>query len=135
MKWNLLLLIIGIALPSFFYAQNTNAVSGDNAEYEFSELDEQPQFQGGTDGLVKYLSENIKYPKKAEKKGITGKVYVQFIIDKTGKVVDVVAINGIEKSLDKEAIRVIKTMPKWKPAMKNGNPVKVKYTIPISFKL
>ncbi len=136
-KFRLLLLLIGIAIPSLFYAQdkqNGNAVQGKDAEYAVSELDSQPEFPNGNDGLVKYLSENIKYPKKALKNGITGKVFVQFVIDKTGKVTNVVAVRGVEKSLDKEAVRVIKSMPKWKPGMKDGQPVKVKYTIPINFK-
>ena len=136
-KFRLLLLLIGIAIPSLFYAQdkqNGNAVQGKDAEYAVSELDSQPEFPNGNDGLVKYLSENIKYPKKALKNGITGKVFVQFVIDKTGKVTNVTAVRGVEKSLDKEAVRVIKSMPKWKPGMKDGQPVKVKYTIPINFK-
>ena len=132
-----LLLLIGIAIPSLFYAQdkqNGNAVQGKDAEYAVSELDSQPEFPNGNDGIVKYLSENIKYPKKALKNGITGKVFVQFVIDKTGKVTNVTAVRGVEKSLDKEAVRVIKSMPKWKPGIKDGQPVKVKYTIPINFK-
>ena len=136
-KFRLLLLLIGIAIPSLFYAQdkqNGNAVQGKDAEYAVSELDSQPEFPNGNDGIVKYLSENIKYPKKALKNGITGKVFIQFVIDKTGKVTNVTAVRGVEKSLDKEAVRVIKSMPKWKPGIKDGQPVKVKYTIPINFK-
>ena len=137
MKLRFLLLFIGIAIPSIFYAQdkqNGNAVQGTDAEYAFEQVDVKPEFPNGNDGLVKYLSENIKYPKKALKNGVTGKVFVQFVIDKTGKVTNVVAVRGVEKSLDKEAVRVIKSMPKWKPGMKDGNPVKIKYTIPINFK-
>ena len=137
MKFRFLLLFIGIAIPSIFYAQdkqNGNAVQGTDAEYAFEQVEVKPEFPNGNDGLVKYLSENIKYPKKALKNGVTGKVFVQFVIDKTGKVTNVVAVRGVDKSLDKEAVRVIKSMPKWKPGMKDGNPVKVKYTIPINFK-
>ena len=125
-----------MALPLFSYSQNNNnEVKGDGAEYAIDELDQQPEFPNGNEGLVKYLSENIVYPKKALKKSITGRVLVQFIIDKTGKVVDVTVPRSIDKSLDKEAVRVIKAMPNWKPGMKGGQPVKVKYTIPINFKL
>ena len=133
----LLLLLIGIAIPSLFYAQdrqNGNAVQGKDAEYAFEQLEVKPEYPNGNEGLGKYLSENIKYPKKALKNGVSGKVFVQFVIDKTGKVTNVVAVRGVEKSLDKEAVRVIKSMPKWKPGMKDGQPVKVKYTIPINFK-
>ena len=136
-KFRLLLLLIGIAIPSLFYAQdkqNGNAVQGKDAEYAFEQLEVKPEYPNGNEGLGKYLSENIKYPKKALKNGVSGKVFVQFVIDKTGKVTNVVAVRGVEKSLDKEAVRVIKSMPKWKPGMKDGQPVKVKYTIPINFK-
>jgi len=136
-RLRLILLLIGIVIPSFFYAQdkqNGNAVQGKDTEYAFEQLEVKPEFPNGNEGLGKYLSENIKYPKKALKKGLTGKVFVQFVIDKTGKVTDVVAVRGVEKSLDKEAVRVIKAMPEWKPGMKDGQPVKVKYTIPINFK-
>ena len=136
-RFRLLLLLIGIVVPSFFYAQdrqNGNAVQGKDAEYAFEQLEVKPEYSNGNEGLGKYLSENIKYPKKALKNGVSGKVFVQFVIDKTGKVTNVVAVRGVEKSLDKEAVRVIKSMPKWKPGMKDGQPVKVKYTIPINFK-
>lgn len=136
-KFRLLLLLIGMVFPSFFYAQdkqNGNAVQGKDAEYAVEQLEVKPEFPNGNEGLGKFLSENIKYPKKALKNGVSGKVFVQFVIDKTGKVTNVVAVRGVEKSLDKEAVRVIKSMPKWKPGMKDGQPVKVKYTIPINFK-
>ncbi|MBO7133900.1 MAG: energy transducer TonB [Bacteroidales bacterium] len=136
-RFRLLLLIIGIVVPSFIYAQdkqNGNAVQGSDVEYAFEQLEVKPEFPNGNEGLAKYLSENIKYPKKALKNGITGKVFVQFVIDKSGKVTNVVAVRGVEKSLDKEAVRVIKAMPKWKPGKKDGQPVNVKYTIPINFK-
>lgn len=136
-RFRLILLLIGIVVPSFFYAQdkqNGNAVQGSDAEYAFEQVEVKPEFPNGNEGLGKFLSENIKYPKKALKNGVSGKVFVQFVIDKTGKVTNVVAVRGVEKSLDKEAVRVIKSMPKWKPGMKDGQPVKVKYTIPINFK-
>ncbi len=137
MRRLLLLLLIGMVFPSLFYAQdkqNGNSVQGKDAEYAFEQLEVKPEYPNGNEGLGKYLSENIKYPKKALKNGVSGKVFVQFVIDKTGKVTNVVAVRGVEKSLDKEAVRVIKSMPKWKPGMKDGQPVKVKYTIPINFK-
>lgn len=137
MRRLLLLLLIGMVFPSLFYAQdrqNGNAVQGKDAEYAFEQLEVKPEYPNGNEGLGRYLSENIKYPKKALKNGVSGKVFVQFVIDKTGKVTNVVAVRGVEKSLDKEAVRVIKSMPKWKPGMKDGQPVKVKYTIPINFK-
>ena len=90
-RFRLLLLLIGIVVPSFFYAQDKqkgNAVQGSDAEYAFEQLEVKPEFPNGNEGLAKYLSDNIKYPKKALKNSITGKVFVQFVIDKTGKILD-----------------------------------------------
>ena len=130
-----LILIIGVITSAFAFAQNANSVSGENATYEFSQLDRQPEFEGGNAGLSDYLSSNLKYPKKAMKNGIGGKVFIGFVIDKTGKITDVDVLRGVDKTLDKAAVKLIKSMPAWKPGMKDGKPVKVKYTIPINFKV
>jgi len=128
-------LLIALIFSSLSYAQNKNEVYGEKSEYAFDELEEKPEFPDGNNGLVKYLSENVKYPKKALEKGICGKVLVQFVIDDKGKVTKVEVLKGVEKTLDKEAVRVIKSMPKWIPGKKNGKPVKVRYTIPLTFKM
>lgn len=129
------MLLIALIFSSLSYAQNKNEVYGEKSEYAFDELEEKPEFPDGNNGLVKYLSENVKYPKKALEKGICGKVLVQFVIDDKGKVTKVEVLKGVEKTLDKEAVRVIKSMPKWIPGKKNGKPVKVRYTIPLTFKM
>jgi len=135
MKKYFLLLLFLIGICAVANAQNnTDEISGKNAEYSFDSLDEKPSFPGGSNSLLDYLSTNINYPKKALKKGITGKVFVQFVIDKNGKITDVEAVRGVDRLLDKEAVRVIKAMPAWKPGYKDGVPVRVKYTIPINFK-
>ena len=101
----------------------------------FAAVENKPEYPGGDMALMKYLAENTKYPAIAKENGVSGRVFVQFVIDKTGKVVDVTVPRGVDKSLDKEAVRVVKSMPNWKPGMKDGAPVKVRYTIPINFKL
>lgn len=94
-----------------------------------------PEFEGGVQALLKYLSTNIKYPKTAEKAGTQGRVVVQFVVNKDGGIVDTKVVRGVDPELDKEALRVVNAMPKWKPGMQDGKPVRVKYTVPIMFRL
>lgn len=98
-------------------------------------VEEMPEFQGGEDTLRKYISEEVKYPEIARKNGIQGKVYITFYVDKNGKVTNPKVIRGVDSSLDKEALRVVKGMPDWKPGKEKGEPVNVSFTIPIAFKL
>lgn len=94
-----------------------------------------PEYPGGMDAMLKYLSENIQYPKMARGKNIQGKVLVTFIVEKDGSISDIKVVKGIGGGCDEEAMRVIKTMPKWKPGMQNGKNVRVSFAIPISFKI
>ncbi len=94
-----------------------------------------PQFPGGEKGLREYLIKNLKYPVKARNKGIEGKVYISFIVDKTGKVTNVRILKGIDPGCDAEAIRIIRAIPQWIPGTQNGNPVDVGFVIPVCFKL
>ncbi len=94
-----------------------------------------PQFPGGDKELFRYLSQNVRYPVDAQKNKIQGRVIVQFYVSKTGKIVDVNVIRSISPALDAEALRVIYKMPKWEPGLQDGEPVRVKYTLPINFKL
>ena len=94
-----------------------------------------PVFPGGTDKMMDYLSKNIKYPEEAKEKGISGRVFISFVIEKDGSVNDVKVARGIGKSCDDEAVRVVKAMPKWKPGTMKGKPVRVNYMLPIFFKL
>ena len=98
-------------------------------------VEQQPEFPGGNEALFKFLSDNIVYPKLAQDEGYSGKVYVQFVIRKDGSVKDVNVIRGLHKSLDKEAVRVIKMMPNWKPGIQRGKPVNTRFTLPIYFKI
>lgn len=96
-----------------------------------------PEFPGGQYALFKFISKNLNYPKDAKKKGIQGKVMVQFIVEKDGTIGDIRIIRSVSPDLDKEAIRVfsLPTMPKWKPGTSDGEPVRVRYSVPITFKL
>ena len=102
----------------------------------FEVVEEMPQFpEGGQAGLMKYLSSNIKYPTIAQENGTQGRVTVQFVVNQDGSIVDVKVLRGVDPYLDKEAIRVISSMPKWIPGKQRGKPVRVKYTVPVMFRL
>lgn len=99
-------------------------------------VEENPQFpDGGTAGLLQYLGKNIKYPTIPQENGTQGRVTVQFVVNKDGSIVDVKVIRGVDPYLDKEAVRVISTMPKWIPGKQRGVPVRCKFTVPVTFKL
>lgn len=102
----------------------------------FVVVEENPQFpNGGTAGLLQYLGKNIKYPTIPQENGTQGRVTVQFVVNKDGSIVDVKVIRGVDPYLDKEAVRVISTMPKWIPGKQRGVPVRCKFTVPVTFKL
>jgi protein TonB len=101
----------------------------------FYVIEEKPEFPGGEAAMFQWISKNIKYPEIAKENGIQGKVFVQFVIGKDGKVSDVQVVRGVDPSLDKEAVRVIQSMPAWKPGKQRGKPVKVSFQLPINFKL
>ena len=97
-------------------------------------VEEMPAFPGGSKKLLEYLMENIHYPDEPEVCA-QGRVVVSFIVEKDGSISDVKTVKGIHPSFDEEAVRVVKSMPKWKPGMCNGEPTRVKYTVPITFQL
>jgi protein TonB len=96
----------------------------------FQVVEEMPEFPGGM-GECK----NIKYPTISQENGVQGKVIVQFVVNKDGTVVDPVVVRSVDPYLDKEALRVINSMPKWKPGKQRGKPVRVRYTVPVTFRL
>lgn len=98
-------------------------------------LDVLPVFPGGDDGLMDYITRRVMYPASAQVQGIEGRVYISFVIDKDGTIKNVEVVKSLNPSCDKEAVRVIKGMPKWTPGQKAGVCVPVFYTIPIQFKL
>ncbi len=98
-------------------------------------VDEMPEFPGGMDAFMQYLSRNIKYPEEAHKKGIQGRVVIQIIVDAEGNVTEPKILQGADPLLDAEAMRITNEMPKWKPGKHEGKAVAVKYTYPIMFRL
>lgn len=112
-------------------AQNENAKS----DQVFFMVEEMPQFPGGEKALSEYIINNIRYPKEAQENGIQGRVYVTFVIDTLGSVVDAKIARGVDPSLDKEALRAVSDLPKWQAGKQRGKLVKVSYTVPISFAL
>lgn len=101
----------------------------------YNSVEQMPEFPGGVAGLMRYLSENIKYPPEAAKNDIEGRVIVQFIIDETGQVGEVKVVRSVSDELDAEAVRVVKTLPKFEPGRQDGEAVSVWYTLPIVFKM
>lgn len=101
----------------------------------FTVVEEMPEFPGGQGELLQYLSKSIRYPVIAQENGIQGRVTCSFVVEKDGSVTDVQVLRGVDPSLDKEAIRVISAMPKWKPGKQRGKPVRVKYNVPVTFRL
>ena len=94
-----------------------------------------PQFPGGDQAMMKFVSENVQYPEEAKEKEISGRVMVGFIVEKDGSISDVKVVKGIGGGCNEEAVRVVKAMPKWKPGKEKGKPVRVHFTMPFTFKL
>ncbi len=101
----------------------------------FDIVEQAPSFPGGEAEMYKWLSSNINYPVVAQENNIQGRVVCQFVVGRNGEIEDVKVVRGVDSSLDKEAIRVISAMPKWIPGRQGGNAVKVRYTLPVQFKL
>ena len=101
----------------------------------FDIVEQMPSFPGGPAALMKFLSENIKYPVVAQENGVQGRVVVAFVVERDGSITDVHIARGVDPSLDKEAVRVVKSMPKWTPGKQNGSAVRVKFNVPVAFRL
>lgn len=101
----------------------------------FATAEKMPEFPGGSSALFQYLNKNIKYPVVPQEQGIQGRVIIQFVVDKDGTITNPVVVRSIDPYLDKEALRVIKAMPKWNPGIQGVRPVRVKYTVPVTFRL
>ena len=104
-------------------------------EQIFKSVEQMPTFPGGEAALMKYLSSHIQYPAMAQENNVQGRVVVQFVVEKDGRVGEVKVVRSVDKDLDREAVRVCKTLPKFTPGRQNGQPVRVWYTLPVSFKL
>ena len=109
-------------------------IEEDDEEF-FMVVENMPEFPGGDLGLMKFIQKNVRYPAIAKEYNITGKVYVSFIVDKSGAVTNVKVVRGVDKNLDAEAVRVVNSLPKYKPGKQRGKPARVMFTIPINFTL
>ena len=107
----------------------------ESSQHIFMVVEEMPEFPGGQAAMMSFIAKSIKYPVVAQKNGIQGRVTCSFVVNQDGSIIDAEVVRGIDPSLDKEALRVINTMPKWKLGKQRGKPVRVKFTIPINFRL
>ena len=124
--------------PTILSAQtedNGKRSSINRGDEVFVVVEQNPEFPGGEEARLKFLRKHINYPRIAKEKGIQGIVVVGFIIEKDGSITNVIIVRGKDPSLDEEALRIVKLMPKWKPAMQKGKPVRCTLTMPITFKL
>ena len=111
------------------------AIDYDKPEKPFDVVEQMPEFPGGQEALMQFLRQEVKYPKEAFKDGVQGRVVVQFVVEKDGSISEVEVVKKVNEHLDAEAVRVVNAMPKWKPGKQKGENVRVKYTLPISFRL
>ena len=107
----------------------------DEPTFDLASVQEQPEFPGGLEEMYKYLGKNTKYPAMEKDAAIQGKVYIEFVVSSTGAITDVTLKRGVSTGLDKEALRVVKSMPKWSPGKMNGKAVKVRYILPVVYTL
>ena len=107
---------------------------GDEGEV-FEVVEQNPMFPGGNEALMKWLSKNLKYPASAQENGIQGRVLVQFVVNKDGSIVEPKVLRSVDPALDKEALRVVSAMPKWQPGKQRGKTVRVRFTLPVTFRL
>ena len=105
----------------------------DESIFDFAEI--APEYMGGSSELMKFLSGNIRYPQSDLEMEIQGRVVCTFVVEKDGSITDIQVLRGVSPGIDREAIRVISEMPKWKPGFQNGRTVRVKYTLPIQFRI
>lgn len=127
------LLLLILSYVTFFAQETLKKESSNDEAFTFVEV--MPEFPGGEDALVAFLVNNIKYPKEATKKDISGTVYVNFVVDKKGNCIKHKVTKSPSPILSKEALRIMKKMPKWKPGKQGGKPVSVLYDVPITFTL
>ena len=101
----------------------------------FNVVEEMPIYLGGHEALMKYIQQNVKYPKEAQEKGVQGRVLVQFVVEKDGSITDAKILKSVDPQLDAEALRVVNAMPDWTPGKQKGEPVRTRFTLPVTFRL
>ena len=126
-----------VALMMFvlLFSFTTSTAQTKKNDMVFDVVEVMPQYPGGQIAMLKYIMENIKYPEQAMKEGIQGRVTVRFIVEKDGSISDVRPVLSVHPLLNKEAVRVVESMPKWSPGKQNGKPVRVRFNVPVMFKL
>ncbi len=117
------------------FEEPVEEAKGEDPNKVFLVVEQPPEFEGGLEAMYKYLSKNVKYPASARRMNIEGSVFVGFVVDADGKISEASIIKGISADCDKEALRVVQAMPKWRPGKQSGRPVRVKYVLPIKYKL
>ncbi|MDF1673998.1 MAG: energy transducer TonB [Vicingaceae bacterium] len=130
---NLLIAFI-FFVPQLIFSQQDSINKTEDPVFD-GFVETMPDFPGGEQAMMKFIIKNIEYPTIAQENGISGKVFIRFVVDKDGSITDVKTVRGISSELDNEAIRVIKMMPKWTPGTQLGKPVRVMFTLPINFTL
>ena len=131
---NVSLKVVLMMLVLLFSFMTSTAQTKKN-DMVFDVVEVMPQFPGGQIAMMKYIMENMKYPEQAMKEGIQGRVTVSFIVEKDGSISNVRPVLSVHPLLNKEAVRVVKSMPKWSPGKHNGKPVRVRFNLPVMFKL
>ena len=126
---------VALMMLVLFFSFTTSTAQTKKNDMVFDVVEVMPQFPGGQTAMLQYMMKNIKYPKQAMKEGIQGRVTVSFIVEKDGRVSNVRLLRSVQPLLDKEAIRVVKSMPKWSPGKQKGKPVRVRFNLPVMFKL
>ena len=116
-------------------AQKTVVSQKDQKEEPFDVVEDMPAFPGGMEAMIQFISSNIQYPADAQKQKVDGRVLVNFVVEKDGSITEVKVVKPTFPSLDAEAVRVVKAMPKWKPGYQRGQAVRVQFTMPINFSL
>ena len=126
---------VALMMLVLLFSFTTSTAQTKKNDMVFDVVEVMPQFPGGQIAMLKYIMENMKYPEQAMKEGIQGRVAVRFIVEKDGSISDVKPILSVHPLLNKEAVRVVESMPKWTPGKQNGKPVRVRYNLPVMFKL
>ena len=125
--------VLAIMLMSNTIVMAQETKDADNKIYDTPEV--MPEYPGGIQALMSFIGENVEYPADALEKNLSGKAYVSFVVEKDGRVSEAKVLKGVCESIDNEALRVVKAMPKWTPGKMDGKNVRVKYILPITFKL
>ncbi len=131
MRKLMILALLGCAM----FINSANAQNKDQKVYDFVSVQKQPAYPGGIAKFYEYIKKEIKYPEVAKKNKTQGRVFLSFVVEKDGKLTDIVVLRGLSPETNAEAIRLFKQSPKWSPAMQNGKPVRVKYNMAINFDL